>query len=386
MVFVNSKKFACESCIKGHRSSSCHHTERPLFEVKKKGRPVSQCETCRELRQSRRVHSKCTCKSKQNEPKRVPLQSSSQPDKKPKRFIPIVPSLPNGLKDALQSSSSTVCSDSRQRVSSLLNPCHCQDVRRCRCRSMAPGPSTAQHMEEDVQTGLATLAQAAAMCCGSNGDVVGGQLYSKSTQTNVSRVGREDYVGCGRWQDGDDYGRYSRRDTSRFNLPPISVEMMSGSEYSSGMPEFSVIPPISAITSIAGSGCTCGLFCACPGCVEHRGVEHVSREREDCPDRCGSCVDYSGGIELPGQGSSGGSRLMDEFFARAASLPRPPRNRKVGMELDGMNMMVYPNEVFRREGGTAFGLVQVPKLERCGGVCGCGKACEGCCSGQTSGL
>ncbi|GAW09197.1 ACE transcription factor 2 [Lentinula edodes] len=37
MVFVNSKKFACEACIKGHRSSTCSHTDRPLFEVKKKG-------------------------------------------------------------------------------------------------------------------------------------------------------------------------------------------------------------------------------------------------------------------------------------------------------------------------------------------------------------
>lgn len=50
-----------ESCVKGHRSSSCKHTDRPLFEIKKKGRPVSQCEKCRELRQSKRVHSKCLC-------------------------------------------------------------------------------------------------------------------------------------------------------------------------------------------------------------------------------------------------------------------------------------------------------------------------------------
>ncbi|CAK5265469.1 unnamed protein product, partial [Mycena citricolor] len=35
--------------------------QRPLFENQKKGRPVSQCEKCRELRQSRRVHSKCNC-------------------------------------------------------------------------------------------------------------------------------------------------------------------------------------------------------------------------------------------------------------------------------------------------------------------------------------
>ena len=52
-----------ESCIKGHRSSNCHHNERPLFEIKKKGRPVSQCDRCREARQSRRMHAKCTCDS-----------------------------------------------------------------------------------------------------------------------------------------------------------------------------------------------------------------------------------------------------------------------------------------------------------------------------------
>ncbi|KAH9982171.1 copper fist DNA binding domain-containing protein [Lactifluus volemus] len=61
MVFINSQKFACESCIKGHRSSSCTHTERPLYEIKKKGRPISQCERCRQLRDTKKMHSKCTC-------------------------------------------------------------------------------------------------------------------------------------------------------------------------------------------------------------------------------------------------------------------------------------------------------------------------------------
>ncbi|KAF8508754.1 copper fist DNA binding domain-containing protein [Gautieria morchelliformis] len=61
MVFVNSQKYACASCIKGHRSSSCHHTDRPLFEIKKKGRPVSQCDKCRDLRSSKRMHVKCNC-------------------------------------------------------------------------------------------------------------------------------------------------------------------------------------------------------------------------------------------------------------------------------------------------------------------------------------
>ncbi|KAI0089846.1 copper fist DNA binding domain-containing protein, partial [Irpex rosettiformis] len=76
-VFVNDKKFACESCIKGHRSSSCHHTERPLFEIKKKGRPVSQCEKCRELRKTKRVHSKCVCSPTEKEDKKEDLKQLS---------------------------------------------------------------------------------------------------------------------------------------------------------------------------------------------------------------------------------------------------------------------------------------------------------------------
>ena len=54
-----------ETCIKGHRSSSCKHTDRPLFEIKKKGRPVTQCEHCRELRKTRQIHVKCVCESKE---------------------------------------------------------------------------------------------------------------------------------------------------------------------------------------------------------------------------------------------------------------------------------------------------------------------------------
>ncbi|KLO15512.1 copper-fist-domain-containing protein, partial [Schizopora paradoxa] len=63
-VLLNDKKYACETCIKGHRSSTCNHSDRPLFEIKKKGRPVTQCEHCRELRKSKQVHVKCLCDGK----------------------------------------------------------------------------------------------------------------------------------------------------------------------------------------------------------------------------------------------------------------------------------------------------------------------------------
>ena len=57
-------RFFSETCIKGHRSSSCKHFDRPLFEIKKKGRPVTQCEHCRELRKTKQIHVKCICEGK----------------------------------------------------------------------------------------------------------------------------------------------------------------------------------------------------------------------------------------------------------------------------------------------------------------------------------
>ncbi|KAF5688592.1 transcription activator CUP2 [Fusarium denticulatum] len=59
----NVEKLACESCIRGHRVAKCQHTDRPLLTVSRKGRPVSQCNHCRTLRNSRSVHTTCKCAS-----------------------------------------------------------------------------------------------------------------------------------------------------------------------------------------------------------------------------------------------------------------------------------------------------------------------------------
>ena len=63
-MLINGIKFACNTCVKGHRSSNCNHIERPLFEIRKKGRPVTQCSFCRDLRKTRQIHIKCTCTDK----------------------------------------------------------------------------------------------------------------------------------------------------------------------------------------------------------------------------------------------------------------------------------------------------------------------------------
>ncbi|KAH8552841.1 copper fist DNA binding domain-containing protein [Umbelopsis sp. PMI_123] len=59
------RKYSCEKCIKGHRTSGCKHSNSPLFEIKKKGRPSTQCEQCRELRKTKHMHVKCICHGRQ---------------------------------------------------------------------------------------------------------------------------------------------------------------------------------------------------------------------------------------------------------------------------------------------------------------------------------
>ncbi|ORZ08886.1 hypothetical protein BCR42DRAFT_335117, partial [Absidia repens] len=45
----------------GHRATHCKHKDRPMVEIKQKGRPKTQCKKCRELRLVRQLHVKCNC-------------------------------------------------------------------------------------------------------------------------------------------------------------------------------------------------------------------------------------------------------------------------------------------------------------------------------------
>lgn len=63
-MIIDGEKWACESCVRGHRVSNCQHADRPLQHINKKGRPVSQCSHCRNMRRSKSAHVKCDCGEK----------------------------------------------------------------------------------------------------------------------------------------------------------------------------------------------------------------------------------------------------------------------------------------------------------------------------------
>ncbi|TDL28952.1 hypothetical protein BD410DRAFT_781511 [Rickenella mellea] len=399
MVFVNSKKYACESCIKGHRSSSCHHNDRPLFEIKKKGRPVSQCEKCREARSTRRIHAKCTCEGEKAE--QAALAAGSSAPKKGKRFIPTIPTLPNGLKDALEKPETVPLVNPRQRVDSLLNPCHCKSVWDCRCkpqRSFEAGSSSTSSSEV-FSDGLSALAHVAACCA----PVEPTPPLSLSRPPPIASSNRgRNRINCphGHSNNSSKAAKTtSKKAKTVITVPALRPLLASPPSGDAGRHEQPIFPAPSASSAAFGYSstdhCGCGQRCLCPGCTLHQGGESSNPGEPDahvgCTHECATCVDHEGGVELPGQKAS--STFIDQFFARAATLPSPPSSRTAS--LDPMNVTVYPRSLFvddaaRVERGPAFGLVNLPKLECCGGQCSCpegGCSCEeecgGCCVEET---
>ncbi|KAM3477743.1 hypothetical protein MY8738_006289 [Beauveria namnaoensis] len=66
-MIIDGETYACEGCIRGHRTRNCQHSDRPLQHIKAKGRPVSQCNHCRSERKNRSAHVKCQCGKRASE-------------------------------------------------------------------------------------------------------------------------------------------------------------------------------------------------------------------------------------------------------------------------------------------------------------------------------
>jgi len=270
-------------------------------------------------------------------------------------------------------------------VDSLLNPCRCEDVWSCQCRaSTSASASTHSHdIMSESTTGLAALARAAALSCGQDGNPEStsyppfskslsanneNQQYRSVTPSHSHRVHLHT-----KWSNKSPTAALAAS-TPGPALPPLLFPPAS-----SPLPELQIspvlantMPPFSTFTLLAGSGCTCGLRCACPDCAEPRPETSAYRSRRECKDGCGDCVDEGVmGIELgAGAGCCGvriatpprvntpGSQAMERFFAQAARLPLPPVHGGVPVALPKLCC-----------GGSC----------RCGRSCGCSRTCGGCC-------
>lgn len=165
---------------------------------------------------------------------------------------------------------------------------------------------------------------------------------------------------------------YNTGDWSNLRLPPLTYpsSIDIASSFTPPMPNFGMMPPIEHITSLALSGCTCGVGCACPGCAEHMSSSSSSddcnSDSSTCGHGCGNCIDPTLAFSLP---TSTGiinpkETLLDRFFACAASLPPPPSHRRSTstIQLNPVDTTMYPNKV---------GVNLLPKLESSAGRCSC---------------
>ena len=141
--------------------------------------------------------------------------------------------------------------------------------------------------------------------------------------------------------------------TPVLDLPPLVFPDVPGPT--------TVVPPFSTFTTLAGSGCTCGLTCQCPGCASHHPNPDVNpSEAQDCMN----CVDQS--LHVIDRGTTDGLRIkspiLEKFFADAKLVPPPPTMGGKPVELPKLCC-----------GGSC----------NCGGACGCNGDCNGCCESET---
>ncbi|KAF8169808.1 hypothetical protein BJ912DRAFT_1149146 [Pholiota molesta] len=310
-MIISSKKYACETCIKGHRSSACKHTDRPLFEIKKKGRPVTQCEHCRELRKQKQVHVKCVCEQKD-----FPQQGSKPGFESAAFPTGLPPAL--GASVAFPNSADGASSDSdpggvlNGHRCKLGDPCTCVTPRtRIRASDASdahasssrraggghPMPTPAANILERIYALRPIVPRPP-----SQGPyTTGGPLHNPSTGIPHGHASRHH----------DGFTPYGSRHgmTPHSSVPPQSY----GALHASPNPTFpyneQVYDPFQMETWASGpenggmdmdnlslpSMCECGDDCSCPGCIHHSRATAIpsSSAYSSCsnPAHCGTCLD-----------------------------------------------------------------------------------------------
>ncbi|KAF8964818.1 hypothetical protein BDZ97DRAFT_1814652 [Flammula alnicola] len=326
-MIISSKKYACETCIKGHRSSACKHTDRPLFEIKKKGRPVTQCEHCRELRKTKQVHVKCICETKS--------ESSSPEGIKPGFETAAFPNgLPLGAPVAFPNSGEGTSSDSDHGGVHHSHQCKFGDPCTCvmpRTRNPARGGSTEQPLNAAVSGGSSRRANIGHASSSKASAHTSSQIlariqelrplvprppsqgaYPMSGPVHNPSMGVPHGHATGRHLDSfAPYGRVHGM-TPHTNVHPQSYVASPGPSNSlfsyneqtyNDQLQMMGAPPawgsrsenVGFDSSTFPSLCGCGDDCACPGCIHHnRGTAVPSSSAyASCsnPNHCATCLD-----------------------------------------------------------------------------------------------
>ncbi|KAI0752886.1 hypothetical protein C8Q80DRAFT_483490 [Daedaleopsis nitida] len=427
MVYVGDKKYACETCIKGHRSSSCKHTDRPLFEIKKKGRPVTQCEHCRELRKTRQIHVKCVCESKESG--EVGQLSSSKGGTK----LPTRATFPGGLPEELLDASAASHPFSEGSDSDHSSrECSCKEGATCTCwtprtRAKQPAKASGRRASETQRT-LAPagdpISQPAALVVHAHsggerpvlpkppverpGSPFRTSHDPSSTQSNrLPTHGQSFYSPYSRAYDYVHGPGYSNvNNTSPLNLQYIlNSDPTSGTSFpwplagDNGYPASPGSPPI----------CGCGPSCACPGCVEHRGPSADPSAACANPNSCVACLDCN--INALTALAAENSRAVydpsqiqniDDWLRQVSSMPDLPTTTSMQTPVFPPVSQSQSDLRYDPSMTQAYSMwsdpqgSQVPTLpqyspsipECCGGRCSCSNGlcpcpadCCGCCQG-----
>ncbi|GAA5893168.1 hypothetical protein JCM8208_004363 [Rhodotorula glutinis] len=286
MVLIDGTKYACQSCIKGHRSSKCTHTARPLTEIKKKGRPTSQCTHCRQLRKTKSVHGRCDCAARDAEQKASPRL------------------LPNGLVDAVatpepEDGGSSLTTTEPSGVTRLLNPCNCLRGGKCTCcavvKRSAPKPFPSGEPDSAPVASTSSSAGTGGGCCSSSRTIDNDNDYFADPAPPPRRPPLD----------------FSRDIPVSTPSPPISTSTSTSPHLASPFPSDALF----LLPATHGThACFCGPTCACVGCAVH---DPLSRKRpragsgacEGGGCRCGTgkgCEESGKRVRVVGEGGGGG--------------------------------------------------------------------------------
>lgn len=420
MVLVSDKKYACETCIKGHRSSACKHTDRPLFEIKKKGRPVTQCEHCRELRKTKQVHVKCSCGSQDQG---TPGTHEASHSKKGTPKLPATAAFPHGLPEALETLATLLPASDDSDHSGETSPtgCRCSSGGPCNCcvprkpttrrrfsgaeppkRDKLHTDSSKHHeslsppLSSHVLARIAELRPVLPRPAHRQLPLDGSLHNPSSSVPHGHSIRHHNY-------DFSPYGRaygythsdhvHDQKGSSLTGDPRTFVGRSVQSPQQALKNQ--LVPDVWSSAEAFPSVCACGDSCMCPGCTLHNnpsitgGAAYASCSN---PSTCAFCLDCTilsipAGNPPPNIDSSSDQSQSQEFdeWLRQVALSSGGSNSESSFnpyELTTPQTQPYQN------GRPRVPETPSPPVECCGGRCKCPRNscaclpdCCGCCQG-----